>query len=81
MTLPHHAPRLIGFAGWLLLIPLAVTSTAGWQRQLGKRWRTLHRLVYAAAILSASPKCGERVGSPDPEKQRSTGRSPASIAD
>ena len=35
-----------------MLIPLAVTSTAGWQRRLGKRWRTLHRLVYVAAMLS-----------------------------
>ena len=30
----------------------AITSTAGWQRRLGRRWRTLHRLVYAAAVLS-----------------------------
>ena len=50
--LDERRAMLIGFAGFLLLIPLAVTSTAGWQRRLGKRWRTLHRLVYAAAILS-----------------------------
>jgi methionine sulfoxide reductase heme-binding subunit len=50
--LGERRSMLIGFAGFLLLIPLAVTSTAGWQRRLGKRWRTLHRLVYAAAILS-----------------------------
>jgi methionine sulfoxide reductase heme-binding subunit len=41
----------IGFAAMLLMIPLAVTSTAGWRRQLGPRWITLHRLVYPIAIL------------------------------
>lgn len=41
----------VGFAGFLLLIPLAITSTAGWIRRLGgKRWRRLHQLVYFAAI-------------------------------
>jgi sulfoxide reductase heme-binding subunit YedZ len=42
---------LIGFTGFLLLIPLALTSTKGWIRRLGRRWVTLHRLVYAAALL------------------------------
>jgi len=42
----------VGFAGFLLLIPLAVTSTAGWIRRLGgKRWQLLHRLIYVSAIL------------------------------
>jgi sulfoxide reductase heme-binding subunit YedZ len=41
----------VGFAGLLLLMPLAVTSTAGWMRRLGKRWHALHRLVYPAATL------------------------------
>jgi sulfoxide reductase heme-binding subunit YedZ len=41
----------VGFTGFVLLIPLAVTSTAGWVRRLGgKRWQRLHRLVYATAI-------------------------------
>ncbi|MXW18741.1 MAG: sulfoxide reductase heme-binding subunit YedZ [Gemmatimonadetes bacterium] len=40
-----------GFAALLLLIPLAVTSTKGWIRRLGKRWVKLHRLVYVAASL------------------------------
>ncbi len=40
-----------GFASLVLLIPLAVTSTKGWIRRLGKRWRRLHRLAYAAAVL------------------------------
>ena len=40
-----------GFTGFALMIPLAVTSTAEWIRRLGgKRWQTLHRLVYASAI-------------------------------
>lgn len=41
----------IGFVAFLLMIPLAVTSTAGWRRQLAHRWVSLHRLVYAVAIL------------------------------
>ena len=44
---------LVGFAAWLLLIPLAVTSTTGWIRRLGKRWGMLHRVVYVAAGLGA----------------------------
>src|SRR6266550_444316 len=41
----------VGFAGFVLLIPLAVTSTSGWIRRLGgKRWQALHRLIYFAAI-------------------------------
>jgi sulfoxide reductase heme-binding subunit YedZ len=39
-----------GFAAWVLMLPLAVTSTRGWQRRLGRRWVSLHRLVYAAAL-------------------------------
>jgi sulfoxide reductase heme-binding subunit YedZ len=42
----------VGFTAFLLLIPLAVTSTAGWIRRLGgKRWQMLHRLIYFSAIL------------------------------
>lgn len=41
-----------GFLAWLLLLPLAFTSTRGMQRRLGKRWRQLHRLVYPAAVLA-----------------------------
>ena len=41
----------MGFTGFVLMIPLAVTSTTGWIRRLGgKRWNLLHRLVYASAI-------------------------------
>lgn len=41
----------VGFVSFLLLIPLAITSTNGWVRRLGgKRWQRLHRLVYVAAV-------------------------------
>jgi sulfoxide reductase heme-binding subunit YedZ len=42
----------VGLLALLALIPLAATSTRGWQRRLGKRWRTLHRLIYVAVPLS-----------------------------
>lgn len=42
----------IGTAAFLLMVPLAVTSTAGWRRRLGPRWTRLHRLVYPVAILA-----------------------------
>ena len=42
----------VGFVAWLALVPLAVTSTDRWIRRRGhRRWRRLHRLVYAAAAL------------------------------
>lgn len=41
----------VGFIGFVLMIPLALTSTAGSIRRLGgKRWRMLHRLIYVSAI-------------------------------
>lgn len=41
----------VGFLAFVLLIPLAVTSTAGWIRRLGgTRWQRLHRLIYISAI-------------------------------
>ena len=42
----------IGVVAFLLLMPLAVTSTLGWQRRLGRRWRQLHWLVYPSILLS-----------------------------
>jgi methionine sulfoxide reductase heme-binding subunit len=42
----------VGLISVLALIPLALTSTKGWQRRLGPRWRTLHRLVFLATPLS-----------------------------
>ncbi len=41
----------VGFAAFVLLIPLAATSTHAMIRRLGRRWQQLHRLVYAIAIL------------------------------
>ena len=43
---------LVGFAAGLILLPLAITSTQGWQKRLGKNWKRLHRLVYLAGILA-----------------------------
>lgn len=41
----------VGFTAFLLLIPLAITSTSGWIRRLGgKRWNLLHRLIYVSAL-------------------------------
>jgi sulfoxide reductase heme-binding subunit YedZ len=41
----------VGFLGFVLLIPLAITSTAGWIRRLGgKRWQMLHRAIYISAV-------------------------------
>ena len=49
-TVKH--PRIaVGFAAFLLLIPLAITSTDRMVRRLGKRWARLHRLVYVATAL------------------------------
>jgi sulfoxide reductase heme-binding subunit YedZ len=42
----------MGFAAFLILLPLAATSTKGMVRRLGKRWASLHRLVYPAALLA-----------------------------
>ncbi len=43
---------IVGLLAFALLIPLAFTSTNGWQKRLGRRWKLLHRLVYAAVPLS-----------------------------
>ena len=40
----------VGFFAFVIMVPLAATSTAGMIRRLGKRWQQLHRLVYLAAI-------------------------------
>lgn len=42
----------VGFAAWLLLVPLAITSTQGWIRRLGRRWGQLHKAVYLIAVLA-----------------------------
>lgn len=43
----------MGFAAWLLMLPLALTSTKGWIRRLGKRWTKLHALIYVAVVCAA----------------------------
>lgn len=48
----HKRPFItVGFTGFVLMIPLAITSTAGWIRRLGgKRWLRLHQLIYVTAV-------------------------------
>jgi sulfoxide reductase heme-binding subunit YedZ len=43
----------MGFTAFVLMIPLALTSTKGWIRRLGRRWQALHRLIYICAICAA----------------------------
>jgi len=43
---------LVGLGAFLILLPLAITSTKGWMRRLGKVWKRLHRAVYVAALLA-----------------------------
>jgi sulfoxide reductase heme-binding subunit YedZ len=42
-----------GMLSFLAMLPLALTSTKGWIRRLGKKWQTLHRLAYVAGIAGA----------------------------
>ena len=41
----------VGFTAWVLLVALALTSTRGMMRRLGRRWKQLHRLVYVIGVL------------------------------
>jgi methionine sulfoxide reductase heme-binding subunit len=41
-----------GMTAFVLMIPLAVTSTRGWIRRLGRKWQVLHRLVYVSAAAA-----------------------------
>lgn len=43
----------MGMAAFLTMLPLALTSTKGWIRRLGKKWTLLHRLIYASATCAA----------------------------
>ena len=43
----------MGSIAFLSMIPLAVTSTRGWIRRLGRRWQLLHRLIYVSAIAAS----------------------------
>lgn len=42
----------VGFVAWLLLIPLAITSTQGWMRRLKRNWGKLHKAIYAIGVLA-----------------------------
>jgi len=42
---------LIGFAALIILLPMALTSTKGWQKRLGQNWKRLHQFVYLAGLL------------------------------
>jgi len=56
-----------GMVAFVAMLPLAVTSTRGWIRRLGRRWQRLHRLVYlsaAAAALHYLWKVKVMIGSP-----------------
>jgi len=56
-----------GMAAFVLMVPLALTSTKGWIRRLGRRWQLLHRLVYfsaAAACLHFLWKVKVMIGEP-----------------
>jgi len=50
--LTHRPYIIVGFFALMFYLPLAITSTHGWQHRLKKRWKTLHRLVYAIGILA-----------------------------
>jgi sulfoxide reductase heme-binding subunit YedZ len=42
-----------GFVAFVSMVPLAVTSTKGWIRRLGRRWQALHRLIYLSGVAAA----------------------------
>ena len=43
---------VVGFSAFLILLPLALTSTKGWMKRLGRNWKRLHKWVYLAGILA-----------------------------
>jgi sulfoxide reductase heme-binding subunit YedZ len=45
---------LLGLAAFLAMLPLAVTSTRGWMKRLGRNWQRLHWLVYLASVLAVA---------------------------
>ena len=57
----------MGMIAFTLMVPLALTSTKGWIRRLGRKWQLLHRLVYfsaAAACLHFLWKVKVAIGEP-----------------
>ena len=60
---------IAGFIAFVLLVPLAITSTRGWMKRLGQRWKLLHRLVYIAVpigVLHFSLLVKSVTGRPEP---------------
>jgi methionine sulfoxide reductase heme-binding subunit len=51
-TIAEKRYIMAGLASFVLLLALAITSTRGWMKRLGKNWKRLHRLVYLAALLA-----------------------------
>ncbi|MCJ7660885.1 MAG: sulfoxide reductase heme-binding subunit YedZ, partial [Anaerolineales bacterium] len=45
---------IAGFTAGLILLPLAITSTKGWMKRLGIRWKQLHKFVYIAGLLAVT---------------------------
>ena len=57
---------VVGLLALMILLPLAVTSTRGWMKRLGRNWKRLHRLAYGAGVLAVlhffwQAKAAERV--------------------
>ena len=44
---------VVGSVALLILLPLAITSTRGWMKRMGRSWKKLHKWIYAAGILAA----------------------------
>jgi sulfoxide reductase heme-binding subunit YedZ len=53
-TLLEKRYILVGLTALLLLIPLALTSTKGWMKRLGRNWKRLHQVVYLIGILAVA---------------------------
>ena len=53
-TLLEKRYILVGLGALLLLIPLAITSTKGWMKRLGRNWKRLHQLAYVIGVLAVT---------------------------
>ena len=72
-----------GFTAFVLMIPLALTSTTGWIRRLGgKNWNLLHKLIYITAMRGGAALLLEgehQAGAHQPEELRHPGGGPAGV--
>ena len=50
--LPTKPYILVGLLAFLILVPLAITSSKGWMKRLGSKWKPLHKLVYVAGMAA-----------------------------